>query len=238
MKLVVLNHKMNFTYEGIKLYIRSLKKISTNNIKLVVCPSNLYISDFIDNDFYTGSQNVSNYDNGSYTGEISASQLQSIGVKYCIIGHSERKQYFNESNKDINNKLKQLLKHNIIPILCVGETLQDKDNGVANDVITKQIMEATKGINIRELEDIIISYEPVWAIGCGIIPSTRYIEEKIALIKQCVYDIGLVDTKILYGGSVNDNNIEVLKQIDDLDGYLIGGLGLDINKLSNLIKVL
>ena len=238
MKLLVLNHKANCSYNDLEKYIEKIKKIKKDGVKLILCPSNIYLLKFINNNLCVGAQDVSIYSNGSYTGEITALQLKSLGVDYCIIGHSERRQYFNESDADINKKLKQLLANDITPILCVGESFKDKEYGIADDTIIRQLAEATKNIEKDNLNKIIVSYEPVWAIGSDVIPSTNYIDTKIKVIQDYFKEKGIDFINILYGGSVNDVNIEVLRNIDDLSGYLIGGAGLDPNKMSNLTNKL
>ena len=238
MKLVVLNHKMNINYGNLDKYISDLKKVDSDNIELVVCPANIYLLEFIKNGFSVGAQDVSMYDNGSYTGEVSASQLKSMGIKYCIVGHYERRTYFNESNSDANRKIKQLLNNDIKVVVCLGESLDDKNSGTGDSVIIKQLVESLGDIDKKYSNNIIISYEPGWAIGSSVIPSTNYIEKKIGLINTSLSNIGLENVRILYGGSVDDTNIEVLSQVEALDGFLIGSVGLDIDKLSNLTNKL
>ena len=194
---------------------------------------NLNLSMYDNSIFPLGAQNVSKYITGPHTGEISSKQLKSYGVKYCIVGHSERRQEQNESNKDTNEKIKMLLNESITPVLCVGETKEERDNNTYKEVITKEINDAIKDLNEEEQESIIVAYEPIYSIGTGIIPKNNEIEEIFKLIKEI-----LPTNKILYGGSANENNIDELKQTKEIDGYLLGGLSLNITKLKDFLSKL
>ena len=236
MKLVVLNHKMNLEYEDLDKYIDDLKKINLSNIKLVVCPTDVYLSKFIESGFVCGSQNVSFDLDGAYTGEMSALQLKSLGIKYSIVGHSERRKYFNEDNTMICRKTKLLLDEKIIPILCIGESLEDKEKERTKEIIKNQIVEVLDYLN--NISSIVIAYEPVWAIGSGFTPSMEDVEEIVSFIKMVVFKRYGVDIKVLYGGSVSDDNIHEFEKLDILDGYLLGTVSLYPDKLSNLTRKL
>ena len=235
MKYLILNHKMNLEYKNIKKYIVDLTNIDINGNKLVVCPSDIYLTNFIDNGFIVGSQNSSSNKDGAYTGEVSALQLKSLGVKYSLVGHSERKKNFNENDQDINKKIRLLLLNKIKPILCVGETMIEKSTNTTKEVISQQLKESLSKINSKDISNIIIAYEPVWAVGSGKIPSSNEIEEIILYIKDLIYKNFKVKVRVLYGGSVNNSNIERINRIKGLDGYLLGSISLDLNKLQELI---
>ena len=170
-KLVIANWKMNLDYSQ----ARELSKmISKNNFKnnLVVAPSNLYLKAVLkicenNQQIMISSQNVSEYDNGAYTGEVSAKMLKSIGVSYCIIGHSERRLYFGEESKVLTSKINQCLKNNIVPIFCVGEQENDRDKNEHFKVVKNQILTVLDKINVTSIKKVIVAYEPVWAIGTG-----------------------------------------------------------------------
>ncbi len=230
--IVMLNNKCNLNKEEFLNYLEDLKTIRTEE-DLIVCPSTINLSMYDNNVFPLGAQNVSKYITGPHTGEISSKQLKSYGVKYCIVGHSERRQEQNESNKDTNEKIKMLLNEGIIPVLCVGETKEERDNNTYKEVITKEINDAIKDLNEEEQESIIVAYEPIYSIGTGIIPKNNEIEEIFKLIKEI-----LPTNKILYGGSANENNIDELKQTKEIDGYLLGGLSLNITKLKDFLSKL
>ncbi len=235
MKYLILNHKMNLEYKNIKKYIVDLTNIDINGNKLVVCPSDIYLTNFIDNGFIVGSQNSSSNKDGAYTGEVSALQLKSLGVKYSLVGHSERKKNFNENDQDINKKIRLLLLNKIKPILCVGETMIEKSTNTTKEVISQQLKESLSKINSKDISNIIIAYEPVWAVGSGKTPSSNEIEEIILYIKDLIYKNFKVKIRVLYGGSVNNSNIERINRIKGLDGYLLGSISLDLNKLQELI---
>ena len=230
--IVMLNNKCNLNKEEFLNYLEDLKTIRTEE-DLIVCPSTINLSMYDNNVFPLGAQNVSKYITGPHTGEISSKQLKSYGVKYCIVGHSERRQEQNESNKDTNEKIKMLLNEGIIPVLCVGETKEERDNNTYKELITKEINDAIKDLNEEEQESIIVAYEPIYSIGTGIIPKNNEIEEIFKLIKEI-----LPTNKILYGGSANENNIDELKQTKEIDGYLLGGLSLNITKLKDFLSKL
>jgi len=180
-----------------------------------------------------GSQNVSASDNGAYTGEISASQLKSYQVEYAIVGHSERREYQRETNEEINKKIKQLYKNDITPILCIGETLEERKQNKVNEVLEEELTIATRDLTEEEKKRLIIAYEPIWSIGTGVIPTNEQIEEVFQEIKRLV-----PASYILYGGSANEENIDQLKQIPSINGYLLGGLSLKVDKLKVFIEKL
>ena len=222
--IVALNNKSNLNKKEFSKYLDELNTINTNN-KVILCPSYINIPIFNSNNISLGSQNVSMNKTGAYTGEVSSSQLKSYNVEYSLVGHSERRKYQNETNDEIYEKIIMLLQENITPILCVGETKEEKDNNKVEEVLDKQL-----NILLRIKEEyrngIVIAYEPVWSIGTGIIPTNEEIENTISYIKK-----KLPNNKILYGGSANEKNIDTLKQISVIDGYLLGGLSLNIDKL-------
>lgn len=222
--LVVLNNKCNFTLNEFVEYQKKLKSINTKH-KLILCPSNIYISKFELENIFLGAQNVSAFDNGAYTGEVSAVQLKSLDVKYSLVGHSERRVYFKEDNNSIKNKIEMLLKNNIVPIYCIGE-LSKKAN---NSEIIKEL-EILKQVN--DSDKIIIAYEPLWAIGTGMQPNINELENIIKLIKS-----QFPNNKVLYGGSVNEKNITNLKS-NLIDGYLLGGISLHPDRINSLLSKL
>jgi len=231
MKLIVANFKMNLLKEDIIEYLTHFEDKYTN---VIFCPSNIYLNYFVDKNLNVGSQDVSPNEIGAYTGDISASQLKSLGVKYTIIGHSERRKYYND-NKFIKDKLTNALNNSLIPILCIGESKEERDNDKTLDVLKNQLDEALISINKDLLSNVVIAYEPIWSIGTGVIPSNQDIYETISFIKdylQQEYDVTL---KVLYGGSVNNQNIIDLEEINNVDGYLIGGSSIDYNKFLDII---
>lgn len=225
--IVVLNNKSNLDKKEFMEYQNELKKIESS-YQLVICPSQVYLNSIDLPTFDLGSQNVSSYHQGAYTGEIYAHQLKSLDVKYCLVGYSERRKYQRETNKDINEKIKRLLEEGITPILCIGETKEQKDSKKTKSVLLSELNECLSGINNN---DIIIAYEPIWAIGTGITPTKDEVEDVLKEIKK-VYQ----KNKLIYGGSLNQENIVEFKTSYLIDGYLLGGLSLKPQELKDFIS--
>ena len=177
-----------------------------------------------------GAQNVHFADEGAYTGEISAAMLEEIGVDFCIVGHSERRQYFAETDETVNLKLKKLLSGSIRPIMCVGESLEQRDAGELFDVVRRQLTEGLAGIPAEDVKRVVVAYEPIWAIGTGRTASPEQAEEMCAFIRKVLielYDEDTADEVILqYGGSVKPANATEIMNMDEIDGALVGGASL------------
>ena len=229
--IIALNNKSNLTKEEFIEYQKQLLSIQSSSSKIILCPTSTYLALYNLNNIKLGAQNVSKDEIGAHTGEIAATQLASLNVKYCIVGHSERRQELKESSEDTNKKIKNLFSKNIKPILCVGETKEEKELGKTTSLIKEQLMIAIKDLSEDEKNNIIIAYEPIWSIGTGLIPTIEDIEEVLSLIKEI-----LPTAKCLYGGSANDQNIDYLKTSNLIDGYLLGGLSLKPEKLQIFIK--
>ena len=223
-KLIILNHKMNLDYDEVFPYINKLNQIETNN-DIIVCPSNIYLTDFINHcSWGVGSQNVHYKENGNYTGEISTTQLKSLGIEYSIIGHYERRKYFKEDNKIISKKLNACLDANIIPILCFGET------GNPEEAI-KELKELLN--KIERIDFIIFAYEPL-KVDSNL--SLSQIKENITEIYNYLYDLYETKPTIIYGGGVERKEINELLNIDNLNGLLIGKISSNIEKTEKIIK--
>jgi len=177
-----------------------------------------------------GAQNMHQKTEGAFTGEVSAAVLKNIGVTYVIIGHSERREHFYETDELVNQKLHQAFRHGLTPILCVGEPLEVREEGTTEEYVKKQVQKALKGLGDEQVRDLIVAYEPIWAIGTGKTASSEQAEETIAMIRKTLstlYDGGVADAvRILYGGSVKTHNIEELLQEENIDGALVGGASL------------
>lgn len=230
--IIALNNKSNLSKDEFIKYQQNLSSINSSN-KMILCPTFLNINNFNLTNFSLGAQNVSMNNDGAYTGEISANSLKSYNVEYTIVGHSERRIYQKESLEEINEKIKKLLENNIIPILCVGETKEERKNNKTEEKIKEEITSAIEGLSDSDKDKLIIAYEPIWSIGTGIIPSNSEIEEVFKYIKTF-----LPNNKILYGGSANEENIELLNQCKIIDGYLLGGISLKPEKLKVFISKL
>ena len=223
-KLIILNNKMNLEYDEVYTYIDKLNKIDADN-NIIVCPSNIYLENFINNcSWGLGAQDVYYKRKGNYTGEISSLQLKSLGVEYCLIGHYERKKYFHESNKLINKKLNACLDSNIEPILCFGE------NGNIED-IENSLEELLN--NVENIHFIVFAYEP---LELEEMKDINIIEEEINYIYDYLYKKYNTIPNIVYGGGVDETNINKLLKIDKLNGVLIGGISTNINKITKIIN--
>ncbi|HTG01162.1 MAG TPA: triose-phosphate isomerase [Nitrospirota bacterium] len=186
------------------------------------------------------AQNLFWEDKGAFTGEISAEMLLDLGCKYVIIGHSERRQYFGETDETVNKRVRQALNKGLFPIVCVGELLSEREAGTANDVIDRQVTGALKGVAAGEMTKIVIAYEPVWAIGTGKTATPDQANEIHAFIRrkiQSLYSADVADgLRIQYGGSVTPDNVSALMARPDIDGALVGGASLKPDSFSSLVN--
>lgn len=236
-KLIVGNLKMNMVADEISDYLKNVNKnIYSNNV--VICPSSIYIPYFLKQRYSVGIQNISIEESGAHTGEISAKQAYSLGVKYALVGHSERRSMYGDTDLIVGKKIKTAIKNNLYPIVCIGETIEDKAMLRTERVLKKQLNYALKDLSLEELDNVIIAYEPVWSIGTNKIPSNRDIKNTVSYIKLLIDNLfGYNKTKVLYGGSVNSKNISQLMKIENLDGFLIGGSSLKPDEFLNIIEV-
>lgn len=221
-KIIIANHKMNLNISEINEYINKLKTVKD---KFIVCPTSIYIPYFVNSGYRVGIQNVHFKDYGAYTGEVSPYQAKKIGANYAIIGHSERRINFNETDEIIKEKIDKCLKNKLTVILCVGETLEERENGKTFEVIKKQLS------ILDNPENVIVSYEPVWMIGNDKILDINDIKEVVKFIKKC-YNV-----KVLYGGGISEDNIALLNQVKNLDGYIIGSASTNASELLKILEV-
>lgn len=223
--------------------VKHIDKNGANGVEVVICPPFPYLelaTDITENDgVFVGAQNVSNQESGAYTGEISAMMLKSIEVKYCIVGHSERRKYFNESNQFLSEKVNICLKHEIIPIFCCGEVLEERNSGNHFDVVKNQLTESLFHLEAKDFKKVVIAYEPVWAIGTGVTATSEQAQEMHVFIRNLIeenYNKRIAnDTSILYGGSCNPQNAKELFANPDVDGGLIGGASLKADDFYKII---
>lgn len=235
MKLIVGNQKTVLNREQVLDFIENTKIIDCSDV--VICPSYPYIDLYNNNSkFIVGAQNVSAKESGATTGEVSAEQLKSLNVKYSIVGHSERREYQKENSDIIYDKIINLLKFGIKPILCVGENLEERKSGITKDIIGKEILEVFDRLGNEMIKNIVIAYEPIWAIGTGLIPNNEEIIDIILYIKDLISDKYGGSLLVLYGGSVNKKNITELNTIEVIDGYLIGGASTKSDDFICIIK--
>ncbi len=233
--LVVGNWKMNGTLASAKSLAEAIVSgIENANADIAVCPPFVYLRDIDQvlqgSHLKFGAQNVADQESGAYTGEISASMLKDINCTYAIVGHSERRSYYGDTNESVAERFSQALSQSIIPILCVGETLEQREQGKTFQVVDEQLNAVINLAGIASFENAVIAYEPVWAIGTGKTASDeqaqevhQYIRQQIAKRDQSIAD----KIQILYGGSVKPDNAKALFAMTDIDGGLIGGASLD-----------
>jgi triosephosphate isomerase len=188
---------------------------------------------------YTGAQNCHTNASGAFTGEVSAAMLASVGCKYVLVGHSERRQYFKEKDADMVLKIREALKNGLSPILCVGETIHERKTDNHFKVVSEQLSNVLKEFSLEEFKNFVIAYEPVWAIGTGETATSRQAQEMHAYIRSVVadvYDSGIAnDVSILYGGSCNPQNAQELFACKDVDGGLIGGASLNADDFCKIV---
>jgi triosephosphate isomerase len=236
-KIVAGNWKMNLRREEGLLLVREIaSKIESQEKQVVFAPSFLYLykiakicSNF--NQIKIAAQNCGKEKEGAFTGEISAKMINSCNADYVIIGHSDRREYFNESNMDLKEKVDRALENKLDVIFCCGESLSQRENEVHFSWIKKQLSESLFHLNVFDFSNIVIAYEPIWAIGTGVTASTKQAQEMHAFIRSCIrekYDIEMAEkTSILYGGSCKPSNAIELFAQEDIDGGLIGGASLN-----------
>lgn len=236
--IVAGNWKMNKTFnEADELISELMEKLESTDLKdtqMIICPPFPYLemaSDYSDDSYFAvGAQNVSDQESGAYTGEVSAAMLESMEIDYCIVGHSERRAYYHETDAIVARKVDQLLKHNIRPIVCCGEVLEEREANQQFDVVKRQLTDGLFHLTAEQFADIIIAYEPVWAIGTGKTATPAQAQEIHAFIRGLIaekYGKEVAEnTSILYGGSCKPGNAKELFANPDVDGGLIGGAAL------------
>ena len=239
------NWKMNMLASSVRPFIEDLKPLLPKNkmCDVVLCTPAIMVPAVIkaskDSRVIAGAQDVSDHDKGAYTGEISASQLADVGVKYCIVGHSERRANHGEDDMLVNRKAKALLEKRINPIICVGESLEQREMGITMDYITYQVRAALSGIDATTLRRCVIAYEPIWAIGTGKTATPQQAQEVCEEIRAVIRGVyGARPARavsILYGGSMNAQNAMELLAMPDIDGGLIGGASLKPADLAAII---
>jgi triosephosphate isomerase (TIM) len=248
--LIAGNWKMHKTHlEGVQLTQKlawTLTSEDTEAVDVVVCPPFTglrSVGTLIDGDrlpIGLGAQNCHQEPQGAYTGEVSASMLAKLGVQYVIVGHSERRQYFNESDELVNRKAKAVLGAGMRPIVCVGEVLEEWEAGRTAEVVESQVRGSLAGLPGDQVAGLVVAYEPVWAIGTGRAATPDDAQETIALIRSVVADLAgraaAEEVRIQYGGSVKSSNAEELAAKPDIDGALVGGASLDADEFALIVK--
>ncbi len=244
-KIIAGNWKMNMLpNEAIKFIdeLTPLVKDTKNDVIICVPYIDLFYSLLVaqNTNIKIGAQNMHFAENGAYTGEVSGKMLKSIGTEYVIIGHSERRQYFAETDETVNKKIKSAFVNNLKPIVCVGETLEQREKGEEKEIVTKQIESDLNGLTEGQLRNTIIAYEPIWAIGTGKTATSEDANEMAKTIRNKIEELYgkniAMEIIILYGGSVKASNAKELFSMSDIDGGLVGGASLKSEEFANIVN--
>ena len=239
------NWKMNKTLKEALEMVEELKPMVKEAVcEVVVCPPFVCLGQVADavkgSNIRVGAQNMHYEESGAYTGEVSPAMLRELNIEYVIIGHSERRQYFNETDESVNKKVMAAIKHSLIPIVCCGESLEEREDGVTRDVLGKQIRIGLKGFSEEDIEKIVVAYEPIWAIGTGRTATDEQANEAIAYIRSVIsaaYGEGTADkVRIQYGGSVKPSTIKAQMEQPDIDGALVGGASLNASDFAAIVN--
>lgn len=227
-------------------FIDSLLKLVDDKPKpeVIIFPSYASLARLInktkDNQISIGVQNIYYQDQGAYTGEVSADMVKDLGCEWVLCGHSERRNIFLENDEQINLKIKSVIKNDLKPMLCIGEKLDHRDNNETNDFLLSQLYGSLKGLSEEKLKNLVIAYEPIWAIGTGETATPEDAQSTISFIRKKLSEMYSVDfsknIRILYGGSVKPNNVKELMMQKDIDGALIGGASLKADSFSKLVN--
>ena len=244
-KVIAGNWKMNMLPNEAIDFIQGLEekvKGTENEVVLCVPYTDIFycVMNAQDTNIKIGAQNMHWEEKGAYTGEVSAEMLKSVGVEYVIIGHSERRQYFAETDETVNKKLKKALAVGLKPIVCVGETLEQREQGITMQVITTQTEKALEGLTAEDVEKVIVAYEPIWAIGTGKTATKEDANDAVRQIREKIAEKYGQNTAngviIQYGGSVKASNAKELFEMSDIDGGLVGGASLKVEEFSNIVN--
>lgn len=244
-KILAANWKMNKLQSDVESFFAALlPRIAGSKNEIVICTPYTCLQKAAEcaknTNVEVGAQNVHWEESGAFTGEISAQMLAELGVKNVIVGHSERRQYFGETNQTVAKRAKAAIKTKIAPIVCIGETLEQRNGGQTEKVLFEQITESFEGITREELGSVVVAYEPVWAIGTGVTATAAEAQQTIAFIRKTFSSIygesAAQNLHILYGGSMNEKNAAELLSMPDIDGGLIGGASLIAEKFAAIVN--
>ncbi|ENJ9654630.1 triose-phosphate isomerase [Clostridium botulinum] len=239
------NWKMNKTVKEAVELVKELKPLVKDaKCDVVVCPTYVCLPAVLEevkgSNIKVGAQNMHFEESGAYTGEIAPKMLEELGVHYVIIGHSERRQYFNETDETVNKKVKKAFEHNLIPIVCCGESLDQREGNITEKVLKEQIKVGLKELNKEQVEKLVIAYEPIWAIGTGKTATDEQANETIGYIRTVVKDMygeSVADkVRIQYGGSVKPGTIKAQMNKEEIDGALVGGASLKAEDFAAIVN--
>ena len=244
-KVIAGNWKMNKTPIEVVSFMETFPElVKDTEAEVILCAPYIDVMVLMkladDTNIKVGVQNMHYEESGAYTGEVSPKMLRDIGVDYVIIGHSERRAYYNETDESVNKKLKAAFNYNLKPILCVGETLEQREEGITKELITTQTRLALEGLSNEQVKKVIIAYEPIWAIGTGKTATSLEANEAIKWIRdeiRAIYGDEVADEIILqYGGSVKSSNAKELFEMSDIDGGLVGGASLEPTEFAKIVN--
>ncbi|MEX0604823.1 MAG: triose-phosphate isomerase [Marinobacter sp.] len=244
-KIVAANWKMNGSGGFAKSLISELKvqlSVLDKDVEVVIIPPSLYVAEIrrliSDASFTVGIQNTAQWDQGAYTGEVSAKMAADVGCEYVLVGHSERRQLFGESDQVVADKVQQVLKSGLVALLCIGETLSERQAGQAEDVVSRQLQAALQSLDSNSWNKVMVAYEPVWAIGTGKTATAKDAQAMHLHMRNVLGSMGAPasDVSLLYGGSVKPDNARELFEQPDIDGGLIGGASLIADDFVNICR--
>lgn len=244
-KIVAGNWKMNKTPKQAAELCALLKdKVNTDKVDVVFCVPAVDIATVVEavkgTNIAVGAENMHFEESGAYTGEIAPAMLTEMGVKYVVIGHSERREYFGETDETVNKKVKKALEHNLVPIMCCGETLQQREMGINIEIVRMQVKAGLYGLSADDVKKVVIAYEPIWAIGTGKTATKEDANQAVKEIRQKIEEKYGQNTAqrviIQYGGSVKATNAKELFDMSDIDGGLVGGASLKAEEFANIVN--
>ncbi len=239
------NWKMNKTPEETVAYINEFKNnVKGAEVEVILCPPAICLTEAVKaaegTNVKIAAQNMHYKESGAFTGELSPLMLKSVGIEHVVIGHSERRQYFNETDETVNLKLKAAFENGIVPILCIGETLEQRESGRMEAVLEAQLKEDLAGLTNENVKTLVIAYEPIWAIGTGKTASAQDANDTIKFIRNKTAELFDAESaeamRILYGGSVNPSTIKEQMGMSDIDGGLVGGASLKVEDFSAIVN--
>lgn len=230
--------------EGIAFIDAVKDQIAGTQVEVAVCAPYILLQDLVKaaqgTNIKIAAQNMHFEDTGAFTGEVSSAMLKEIGVTHVVIGHSERRQYFAETDETVNKKVIKALQESLVPIMCIGELLEEREAGIEKDIVKGQLLKGLQGVASDQLPQVVIAYEPVWAIGTGKTASAEDANDMIAFIRQTLSeaynDEVSEEVRIQYGGSVKPSNIEEIMNMSDIDGALVGGASLKAEDFVQLVN--
>ncbi len=230
--------------EGLKLVEELKPLVKDASCEVVVCPATVCLDAVVKavqgTNIKVGAQNMHFEESGAFTGETASAMLVEMGVEYVILGHSERRQYFNETDEALNKKVKKAFEHNLIPILCIGESLEEREGNITEEVLGRQIKLDLAGLTVEQIEKLVIAYEPIWAIGTGKTATADQANETIAYVRSVVAEMfgkeAADKMRIQYGGSVKPSTIKEQMAKSDIDGGLIGGASLNAEDFAGIVN--